>query len=115
MYTNSNESSSGFHKQKLPEYKCLLSSENLREIFSSCGDYESREIILGLEQNISLTVCWLDGLVSGTAVAEEIIRPLTQAGRSPQVKSQQQCLEYILLGAAYSYSAKVTAPLSLTG
>lgn len=106
MYTNSNESYPSFHKQKLPEYKCLLSWQNLKDIFASCGDFESREIILGLEQNISLTLCWLDGLVSGTAVAEEIIRPLTQAGRSPQVKSQQQCLDYILLGAAYSYSAK---------
>lgn len=106
MYTDSNEGSLGFHRQKLPEYKCLLSSESIKDIFSSCGDFESREIILGLEQNISLTLCWLDGLVSGTAVAEEIIRPLTQAGRSPQVKSQQQCMDFILLGAAYSYSAK---------
>ena len=106
MYTDSNEGSLGFHRQKLPEYKCLLSSERIKDIFSSCGDFESREIILGLEQNISLTLCWLDGLVSGTAVAEEIIRPLTQAGRSPQVKSQQQCMDFILLGAAYSYSAK---------
>ena len=106
MYTNSNHSSPAFHKQKLPEYKCLLSWQNLKDIFASCGDFESREIILGLEQNIRLTICWLDGLVSGTAVAEEIIRPLTQAGRSPLMKSQQQCLDYILLGAAYSYSAK---------
>ena len=106
MYTDSNEGSLGFHRQKLPEYKRLLSSESIKDIFSSCGDFESREIILGLEQNISLTLCWLDGLVSGTAVAEEIIRPLTQAGRSPQVKSQQQCMDFILLGAAYSYSAK---------
>ncbi len=106
MYTNSNHSSPAFHKQKLPEYKCLLSWQNLKDIFASCGDFESREIILGLEQNISLTLCWLDGLVSGTAVAEEIIRPLTQAGRNPQMKSEQQCIEYILLGAAYSYSAK---------
>ncbi len=106
MYTESNEAHRGFHRHRQPEYKCLLSSENLKDIFSRCGDYESREIILGLEQNIELTICWLDGLVSGTAVAEEIIRPLTQAGRSPLVKNEQQCLEFILLGAAYSYSAK---------
>lgn len=106
MYTNSYDSARGYHRQKLPEYKCLVSSENLKDIFSRCGDYESREIILGLEQNISLKVCWLDGLVSGTAVAEEIIRPLTQAGRNPHIQSQQQCLEHILQGAAYSYSAR---------
>lgn len=106
MYTQSNERPGRFHSQKHPEYKCLLTSDNLRDIFSRCGDYETREIVFGLEQNLRLKICWLDGLVSGTSVAEDIIRPLTQAGRSPMVKSEQQCLELILLGAAYSYSAK---------
>ena len=32
MYTDSNEGSLGFHRQKLPEYKCLLSSESIQAV-----------------------------------------------------------------------------------
>ena len=106
MYDNASDLSRGFHKQKQPEYKCLISSQGLDDIFQRCGDYETREILFGLEEKIRLQVCWLDGVVSGTAVTEDIIRPLTQLSRSRNVTNEQQCLELILLGAAYNYSAK---------
>ena len=105
MYNNASDLGPGFHRQKQPEYKCLISSQGLDDIFQHCGDFETREILFGLEKKISLHVCWLDGVVSGTAVTEEIIRPLTQLSRSHDAGSEQQCLELILLGAAYSYSA----------
>ena len=106
MYDNASDLSRGFHKQKQPEYKCLISSQGLDDIFQRCGDYETREILFGLEEKIRLQVCWLDGVVSGTAVTEDIIRPLTQLSRSRNVTNEQQCLELIMLGAAYNYSAK---------
>ena len=106
MYNDENNSMPGFHKQKQPEYKCLLSSQKLDDIFQRCGDFEMREILFGLAKPLCLHVCWLDGVVSGTAVTEEIIRPLTQLSRSHGAETEQQCLELILLGAAYSYSAK---------
>lgn len=106
MDNNARATSRDFHKQKLPEYKCLVSSQNLEDIFQRCGDYETREILFGLKDKICLHVCWLDGVVSGTAVTEDIIRPLTQLIRSRNAETEQQCLELILLGAAYSSSAK---------
>lgn len=106
MYNNAFNSNPAAHPRKQPEYKCLPGSASLKEIFSRCGDYQSREIMFGLEGEIPLQVCWLDGVVSGTAVAEEVIRPLTQLSRSRSVQTEQQCLELIMLGAAYSYSAK---------
>ena len=106
MYKNTSNKRRGFHKQKQPEYKCLLSSRGLDEIFQCCGDFETRDILFGLEDRICLHVCWLDGVVSGTAVTEDIIRPLTQLLRSRNAETEQQCLDLILLGAVYSYSAK---------
>lgn len=106
MYNNAFDETTGFHKLPQPEYKCLPSSGNLKDIFSRCGDYETRDILFGLEQNISLHVCWLDGIVSGTSVAEDIIRPLTQLSRAQNVQNETQCLELIMKGAAYSYSVK---------
>ena len=82
MYNNASDLGPGFHRQKQPEYKCLISSQGLDDIFQHCGDFETREILFGLEKKISLHVCWLDGVVSGTAVTEEIIRPKSAAKRS---------------------------------
>ena len=90
MYNDENNSMPGFHKQKQPEYKCLLSSRGLDDIFQRCGDFETREILFGLEEKIRLQVCWLDGVVSGTAVTEDIIRPLTQLSRSRNVTNEEQ-------------------------
>lgn len=84
----------------------MPSTGNLKDIFSRCGDFEIRNILFGLEQELSLAVCWLDGVVSGTSVTEEIIRPLTQLSRARDVQTETQCLELILQGAVYSYSAK---------
>ena len=57
------------HALTLPEYKCLLCSENLSALFSGSVDFESREIFFGLEGKISLHLFWLDGVVSGESVA----------------------------------------------
>jgi spore germination protein KA len=92
------------HSLNLPEFKCLPSSENLKDIFDKCVDYETREVLFGLEGNITLHISWLDGIVSGTSVTEDIIRPLTELSRSHSVKTEQQCMELILLGAVYSHS-----------
>lgn len=106
MYNNAYNSDPGFHERKQPEYKCLPNSDNLKDVFARCGDYESRKIMFGLEGKIALRICWLDGVVSGTAVTEDVIRPLTQLSRSHSVNTEQQCMELIMLGAAYSYSAR---------
>ena len=94
------------HRQSRPEYKTLLSSDALTGIFSSCADFEMREISFGLDPSRSLRVCWLDGIVSGTAVAEDVIRPLTELTRSLGTSDSRQALSRILSGAVYSYSAQ---------
>ena len=90
----------------MPEYKCLLSSENIKAIFSCCGDFEIREILFGLHEGKRLNICWLDGIVSGSEVAEDVIRPLTDMLRSRGADTEQQCLSLIMSGSVYSYSAK---------
>lgn len=106
MYTENDDRRPGAHRAPRPEFKCLLNFANIEELFSSCGDFESREILFGLEKKITLRLCWLDGIVSGASVAEEIIRPLTELSRAFSSDSEQSCLELILRGAAYSCSAK---------
>ena len=73
----------------------------LRERFSGCADFTERQIRYGLEQELSLPVCWLDGTVSGAALGLEILRPLTELLRSGRVSAPEAALERIRAGGVY--------------
>lgn len=77
---------------------------SLKEIFTSCADFETRSVDFGLDGNLTLHLCWLDGLVSGVDLGEDILRPLTQSGRAGEILSEEECIERIVSGAVYSYS-----------
>ncbi len=64
-----------------------------------------RRIWPGLRQQNAVTVCWIDGLVSGTSVSENVIRPLVESV-SPDAALSADAL---LHGAVWSYSAKKCA------
>ena len=78
-----------------------VSLPTLRERFSGCADFTERQIRYGLEQELSLPVCWLDGTVSGAALGLEILRPLTELLRSGRVSAPEAALERIRAGGVY--------------
>ena len=72
------------------------------EIFSDCADFSRREIkTCG---GLSLMLCALEGCVSSTALAEEIIRPLTYLRAS----SEDEAAEAVCVGGIYAASVKRT-------
>ena len=83
-----------------------ISLDALSALFSGCADFESRHIAFGLAGDVQLYACWIDGLVSGTTVTEEILRPLTQASRSGGAQADRALMEQILRGSVYRYSVK---------
>ena len=88
------------------EYKGNISLDSLKNIFSLCGDFESRQIDFGLEGNCFLSVCWIDGIVAGVTMAEDVIRPLTESIRAKRVRTIGECYERIFQGSVYSYSVQ---------
>ena len=79
----------------------------LRERFSGCADFTERQIRYGLEQELSLPVCWLDGTISGAALGLEILRPLTELLRSGGVRTPAAALERIRSGGVYRCSLQL--------
>lgn len=100
-----NTSSPPPHPLKKPEYDCAVTTENLKNVFDRCGDFEMRRIDLGLAHELSAHVCWLDGLVSGAEIAEGVLRPLTERSRAG-AKSAEDWVLLIQSGGVYSYSVK---------
>ena len=89
----------------------LLSVRTLAAQFHGCADFETRTVDFGLGPEVQIVACWIDGLVSGSTVTEEILRPLTEAARSGGVESSRAALERILRGSVYRYSVQVRRSL----
>ena len=78
-----------------------ISAAALRDCFAGCGDYTERRVRFGLEGALELPVCWLDGMVSGSALGLEILRPLTELLRATGVREPREALARILEGGVY--------------
>lgn len=94
------------HTQKTPKYPEPISAEALKNIFDRCSDFQTREISPALIGE-PVTVCWLDGVVDGGAVATEIIRPLTELLRT----GAEPTPERLMQGAVYSAQANERSDL----
>ena len=84
----------------------LPTPEALRGLFSGCADYTERLIRCGLEGKLLLPVCWLDGVVAGSALGLEVLRPLTELLRTGRLRSQEEALERCLAGLIYRCSVE---------
>ena len=83
-----------------------LNIESLKEVFSMCNDFQYRKINIGLEGNIYIHICWLDGLVSGQEIADNIIKPLTTLLSTLNPGTTGACIDSITKGSVYSYSLR---------
>ena len=91
------------HPRKEPRYDLPLTSAVLKDIFSDCFDFTTREIELGAAGRV--TVCYLDGLTDGNHISESIIRPLNEKARSLGSAGAKKCVEDILSGDVWSCNA----------
>ena len=53
----------------------------LEAVFEGCYDFESRDVHIGGDIRRKARLCFIDGLVSGSDVAQQVIRPLTDPER----------------------------------
>lgn len=77
----------------------------LEAVFAGCYDFESRELHIGGDAANKVRLCFIDGLVSGSDVAEQVIRPLTDPERFGGVRGAQ-AIARLLGGSVYVYTAK---------
>lgn len=83
----------------------------LAALFAECADFQSRRVDFGLDPALTVTACWIDGLVSGERVTEDILRPLTQSTRSGEAVADLGMIEQILRGSVYRCAVKARTEL----
>ena len=103
-----------FDTKSAAEHPGMISSSALIACFTGCDDFQSRRIDFGLERTLGVTVCWIDGLVSGERVSEDILRPLTEASRSGDAAGGGAVIAQILRGAVYRCAVTVRNTLAET-
>lgn len=96
----------GPHPRPQPQYDVPATAGELKKIFSDCDDFEARAVRIGLESRLTVTVCWLDGMVSAGDVSTDVLRPLTEGGRLADIASTREAVRRIEQGAVYSCSTR---------
>ena len=89
-----------------------LSPESLERAFEDCEDFSLRRIRLGgASGSLTAALCCLDGLVSGEAVSESVLRPVTASERFGGVTDPGEAAERLCEGLAWFYTARKRAAL----
>ena len=104
-------SNDGPHPRPQPQYDVPVTAGELKKIFSDCDDFEARTVRIGLESRLTVTVCWLDGVVAAGDVSADILRPLTEGGRLADITSTREAVHRIEQGAVYSCSTRTRAKM----
>lgn len=94
-----------FHPLPDPIYDCAVTPENTEKIFRGCADFESRRVFAG-GTGAAVFACWLDGVTSGSDVAEQVLRPLTDPDRFAALKKPADVIAAIENGGVYGPSMK---------
>ena len=90
-----------FHPQPDPEYTMPVTPENTEKLFQGCEDFISRRVLVGNDR-VPVYVCWLDGTVNGVAVAETVLRPLTDSARFAGAATPEEVARRITDGGVFS-------------
>ena len=101
--------STAYHPPREPRYPGALSSRALEALFARCSDFTRRRIDAGLDPARPVTLCWIDGLVSGRDLAETLLRPLTEFWRLSADASDFRTR--LLAGAVTAWSVTVCGTL----
>ena len=90
-----------------------LCAESLARTFADCEDFSLRRIRLGgASGSLEAALCFLDGMVSGSAVSESVLRPLTEKERFGGVTSEPEAADRLLAGLAWFYAARKRTSLA---
>ena len=95
-----------YHPEKNPRFPAKISAAALQKIFADCADFSLRGVWPGGQARPGVSLCWLDGLVSGQTVSAEVLRPLTDDARLGAAGSARECAEELLHGAVWCAGAR---------
>lgn len=93
-----------FLKNKIDSQK--ISEKNLKKIFLDCADFEYRRLALKGSERPCAYAFWIDGLVDGDGVSQNIIFPFSYSAQLSLCSDTESLIRAIVCGGIFSSSLK---------
>lgn len=87
-------------------YTQPVTTESLAEIFADCDDYTVTPVFIGGRRSLEAAVCYVDGLVQGVSLSEDVMRPLTEPARFDKACDLRSAIDVMLHGGVYNHRIK---------
>ena len=89
-----------------------ISIENIQTLLGNSGDIVARQTYVGQQDDIPVGILFIDGLVNGKNVDDDILKPLIQEQVFKQATTQAQVLNAAFKGEIYHYSVKMVTDIT---
>ena len=91
----------GPHPRREPRIPLSLSLENVKQVFSNCADFATRQVCLNGDPERTVTACFIVGMAKTERLNDYILRPLAQ---DPLLSSaaEDQLFDLLVNGALYA-------------
>ncbi len=93
------------HPRQEPRIDLPLSLENVKQVFSDCVDFSSREVDLAGDERKRVTACYVGGMVRMERAADYVLRPIAQNERLREA-GLEEAFRLMVNGALYSLSVE---------
>lgn len=97
-----------FLYEEKPENKNVeLTGKNIKILLSDSDDIVIRELYINGDESLSITLCYVDGLINSKAASDDILKPLLQEASLGKTKNSKDIINLIEHGTLY-YTSQVT-------
>lgn len=97
-----------FLYEEKPENKNVeLTGENIKTLLSDSDDIVIRGLHINGNENLTITLCYVDGLINSKAASDDILKPLLQEASLGKAKNSKDIISLIEHGTLY-YISQIT-------
>ena len=90
-----------YHPRQRPKYDLPLAVGALEAVFQDAEDFVHRTVFLGGNPKWPVHLYFIDGLVSGDAISDFVVRPLVQAA-PPSDDTEDRRIDWLKQGGVYN-------------
>lgn len=107
-YKKNNNEDNGFYNKQLDIKNMDITTTNLENIFKNSSDIRFTKLMVNTNDNLPVTLVFVEGLVNNSYISQYIMRPLTDGKQFKKARTLKQVLDLIELGAIYYSQQKIT-------
>lgn len=114
FWKKNSKGKSYLYEEKPENKKVKLTSENIDLLLSDSDDIVIQKLYINGDDDLEVTLCFVDGLVDSKIINDDILRPLLQETNLSHAKNEKEIIELIEHGTIYAANQKVRDSINET-